>query len=143
MWSTWGNSWGLCQTSSGTFSNWLSLFNQCNLNLFNLNLLVWQWLLIIRWQWFKFKLVNIFGDMWIDGSSTINVIIENPRVQLGLSNANQTISKAFGFIKDLKLLIYGIPCTITFIFNINNVLDSSYSMLLRCPWLRDSKVSHD
>jgi hypothetical protein len=96
---------------------------------------------------------HFIDDMLIDGISIVNIIIENLRIQLGLSKpnptpynlhmANQTISKTLCFIRDLKIFIYGIPCTATFITINNNVLDFNYSMLLRSPWLRDSKVSHD
>ncbi len=48
-----------------------------------------------------------------------------------LCMANQTIAKPFGFIKDLKIFIHGIPYTITFTIINSNVLDFSYSMLLR------------
>ncbi len=51
--------------------------------------------------------------------------------------------KLFGLIRDLKIFVHGIPYTVTFIVINNNVLNSSYSMLLGCPWLRDVKVSHD
>jgi len=51
--------------------------------------------------------------------------------------ANQTIVKPFGFIKDLKIFVHGIPYTVTITIINNNVLDSSYSMLLGHPWLRD------
>jgi hypothetical protein len=57
--------------------------------------------------------------------------------------ANQTIAKPLSFIRDLKIFVHGIPCTVTCTIINNNVLDSNYSMLLRCPWLRDAKVSHD
>jgi len=57
--------------------------------------------------------------------------------------ANQTIAKALRLIKDLKIFIYGISYIVTFIMINNNVLDYNYSMLLRRPWLRDSKVSCD
>jgi hypothetical protein len=56
---------------------------------------------------------------------------------------NQTIAKPLGLIRDLKIFVHGIPYTITFNFINNNVLDLSYSMLLRCSWLRDAKVSYD
>ncbi len=56
--------------------------------------------------------------------------------------ANQTIAKPLGLIKDLKIFVHGIPYTITFNVINNNVLDSSCSMLLRRPWLKDVKVSH-
>jgi hypothetical protein len=89
----------------------------------------------------------------IDGGYGINIIIENLRVQLGLSTLNptfynlrmvdQTITKPLGLIKDLKIFVHGIPYRVAFIVINNNVLNSSYSMLLGCPWLRDVKVSHD
>jgi len=41
--------------------------------------------------------------------------------------ANQTITKPIGFIKDIKILIHGIPYIATFIVMKNNVLDSNYS----------------
>jgi hypothetical protein len=89
----------------------------------------------------------------INGGSTINIIIENLIVQLGLSKpnltpynlhmVNQTITKPLGLIKDLKTFVHGIPYMVTFtIFN-NNVLDFSYSMLLGCLWLRVVKLSYD
>ncbi len=55
---------------------------------------------------------------------------------------NQTIAKPFGLIKDLKIFVHGIPYTNTFTIINTNVLDSSYSMLLGCPWLRNAKISH-
>jgi hypothetical protein len=44
---------------------------------------------------------------------------------------------------DLKIFVHGILYIVTFTVINKNVLDSSYSMLLGCPWLRDAKVSHD
>jgi hypothetical protein len=43
----------------------------------------------------------------------------------------------------MKIFVHGIPYTITFTVINNNELDSSYSMLLGCPWLTDAKISHD
>jgi len=57
--------------------------------------------------------------------------------------ANQTIAKPLGLIRDLKIFVHSISYTITFIVINRFVLDSSYSMLLGRPWLRDAKVSHD
>jgi len=57
--------------------------------------------------------------------------------------ANQTIVKPLGLFRDLKIFVHGIPCIITFIIINSNVLDFNYSMLLRHPWLRDVKISHD
>jgi len=56
---------------------------------------------------------------------------------------DQTIAKPLGLIRDLKIFVHDIPYTITFNVINNSVLDSSCSMLLRCPWLKDVKVSHD
>jgi hypothetical protein len=41
--------------------------------------------------------------------------------------AYQTITKSVGLIKDLKILIHGIPYITTFTVMKNNVLDSNYS----------------
>jgi hypothetical protein len=57
--------------------------------------------------------------------------------------ANQTIAKPLGLIRDFKIFVHGISYMITFVVININVLDSNYSMLLGCPWLRDAKVSHD
>jgi len=46
-------------------------------------------------------------------------------------------------IRDLKIYVHGIPYIITFTVFHNNVVDSSYSMLLRKPWLKDAKMAHD
>ncbi len=43
----------------------------------------------------------------------------------------------------MKIYVHGIPYIITFIILQNNVVDSSYSMLLGRPWLRDAKMAHD
>jgi hypothetical protein len=89
----------------------------------------------------------------IDGGSKVNIITENLRIQLNLSNPNltpynlymadQTIVKPLGPIRDLKIFVHGIPYTITFTVMNSNVPDFSYSMLLGCPWLKDTKVSHN
>ncbi len=46
-------------------------------------------------------------------------------------------------IRNLKIYVHGIPYIIMFTILHNNVVDSSYSMLLGKPWLRDVKVAHD
>jgi hypothetical protein len=76
----------------------------------------------------------------IDGRYGINIITKNLIIQLNLSKPNpaaynlhmsdQTIAKSFGLIRDLKIFIHGIPYLVTFIVINNNVMDSSYSMLL-------------
>jgi hypothetical protein len=48
-----------------------------------------------------------------------------------------------GIIRNLKIHIHGIPYIVTFTILKNNVVDSSYFMLLGRPWLKDAKVTHD
>jgi hypothetical protein len=60
-----------------------------------------------------------------------------------LKMAHQTTTKPVWLIRDLKIYVHGIPYITTFIVFHNSVLDSSYSMLLGRPWLRDAKVAHD
>ncbi len=91
--------------------------------------------------------------MLIDGGNGVSIIIENLNVQLGLSKFNlvpynlrmvdQTTTKPLGPIKDQNIFVHGIPYAVTFTIINNNVFDSSYSMLLGCPWLKDAKISHD
>jgi hypothetical protein len=56
---------------------------------------------------------------------------------------NQTTTKPMGLIRDLKIYVHGIPYITTFIVLHNSVVDSSYSMLLGRPWLKDVKVAYD
>jgi hypothetical protein len=96
---------------------------------------------------------NTIKDVLLDGSSGVNIIIEQLRLRLGfpkpkhapynLKMANQTTTKLVGLIKDLNIYVHGIPYIITFIVFQNSVVDSSYSMLLGRPWLKDVKVAHD
>jgi hypothetical protein len=89
----------------------------------------------------------------INGGFGGNIIIENLKVQLGLSKpsptpynlcmAHQTIAKPFGLSRDMRIFVHGIPYIVTFTIINSNVLDSSYSTLLGCPWLKNVKVSHD
>jgi hypothetical protein len=60
-----------------------------------------------------------------------------------LRMANQTTTKLMVLIRDLKIYVHGIPYIIMFTILQNNVVDSSYSMLLGRPWLKDVKVAHD
>jgi len=53
------------------------------------------------------------------------------------------MTRPLGIIRNLKIHIHGIPYVGTFIVLQNNVIDSSYSMLLGRLWLRDAKVTHD
>ncbi len=56
---------------------------------------------------------------------------------------DQTTIKPMGLIRDLKICVHDIPYITTFIILHNSVVDSSYSMLLRRPWLKDVKMTHD
>jgi hypothetical protein len=86
-------------------------------------------------------------DILLDARSCMNIMTKELRNQLRLPNpkptlytfqmANQTITKPIGLITDLKIRIHGIPYIAVFMVMKNNVLDSSYSMLLDQPWLRN------
>jgi hypothetical protein len=70
--------------------------------------------------------------------------LPNPKLApYNLRMVDQTTTKLVGLIKDMKIYVHGIPYIITFIALQNNVVDSSYSMLLGRPWLRDARVAHD
>jgi len=60
-----------------------------------------------------------------------------------LRMAYQTTIKPIKLIRDLKIYVHGIPYITTFNVLQNSVVDSSYSMLLGRPWLRDVKMAHD
>jgi hypothetical protein len=53
------------------------------------------------------------------------------------------MTKPPGIIRILKIHIHGIPYIATFTVLKNIVVDSSYSMLPRRPWLINAKVTHD
>jgi hypothetical protein len=57
--------------------------------------------------------------------------------------ANQSMTRPLGIIRNLKIHIHGIPYIVKFIVVKNNVVDSTYFMLLKRPWLKDAKVTHD
>jgi hypothetical protein len=56
---------------------------------------------------------------------------------------DQTSTESMGLIRYLKIYVQSIPYITTFIVLHNSVVDSSYSMLLGRPWLRDDKVADD
>jgi hypothetical protein len=95
---------------------------------------------------------KMIDDVLIDGGYKV-IIIVNLIIQLSFTKsnptpynlrmANQTITKPHGLIKDLKIFVHGISYIVTFIVINNSVINSNYLMLLKCPWLRDAKVSHD
>jgi hypothetical protein len=96
---------------------------------------------------------NTIEDVLLDASFGVNIIIRELRLSLGLPKfkptpynlrkANQTTTKPVGLIRDLKIYVHNIPYIIMFTILQNNVVDSSYSMLLGRPWLKDAKVAHD
>ncbi len=53
------------------------------------------------------------------------------------------MTRPLGIIKNLKIHIRGIPHIATFIVLKNSVVDFSYFMLLKRPWFKDAKVTHD
>ncbi len=93
--------------------------------------------------------VGIFfiKDVLLDDGYVVNTITEKLKVQLCQSNpkptsynlhmVDQTIPKPLTLIKDLKILVNGIPYVITFILTHSSVLYFGYSTLLGHPWLRD------
>jgi len=96
---------------------------------------------------------NTIEDVLLDGGSGVNIIPKQLRLRLGLPKpkitpynlkmVDQTTTKPVGLIKDLKIYVHGIPYITTYIVFQNNVVDSSYSMLLGKPWLKDAKMTHD
>jgi hypothetical protein len=96
---------------------------------------------------------NFIDDVLLDGRFEVDIIIKGLCVQLGLSKhklapynlhmAHQTIVKSLSLIKDLKIHVHGITYTITIIVIKNNVLNSTHSMFLGQPWLKDAKVAHN
>jgi len=82
----------------------------------------------------------------IDGGYGINIIIENLIVQLDLSKLNPTPYNLCMANQTIAIWSYEGPeniCSWYSLYNYiiiinNNVLNSSYSMLLGCPWLRDA-----
>ncbi len=91
--------------------------------------------------------------MLLDGGSGVIIITKQLKLRLGLRKPklapynlkmeDQTTTKPMGWIRDMKIYVHGIPYITTFTVLQNNVVDSSYSMLLGRPWLRDAKVAHD
>ncbi len=69
-----------------------------------------------------------------------------PKPKLAAYNqrmVDQTTTKPMGLTRDMKICVHDIPYRSMFIVLHNNVVDSSYSMLLGRPWLRDAKMTHD
>jgi hypothetical protein len=89
----------------------------------------------------------------LDEGFGVNIIIERFGLRLGLPKpkptpynlrmADQTTTKLVGLIRDLKIYVHGILYITIFTALHNNVVDSSYSMLLGRPWLKDVKMARD
>jgi hypothetical protein len=54
-----------------------------------------------------------------------------------------SFNKSLGIIPNIRIKIHGISYIITFMVMNNKVVDPTYSMLLRHPWLWNTKVIHD
>ncbi len=77
--------------------------------------------------------------MLLDGGFTINIIIKQLGLRLGLPKPKpapynmkmvyQTTTKPMGLIEDLKICVHGIPYITMFTVFHNNVVDFSYSMV--------------
>jgi hypothetical protein len=59
-----------------------------------------------------------------------------------LKMVDQITTKPMGLFRNLKIYVHGIPYITTFTVLHNSVVDSSYSMFLGRPWLRDAKLAH-
>jgi hypothetical protein len=96
---------------------------------------------------------NTIEDIMLDGGANVNIITENLKTKLSLPKprptpyhlrmADQSMAKPLRIIRNLKIHIHSIPYVATFIVLQNNVVDSSYSMLLGRRWFKDAKVTHD
>jgi hypothetical protein len=81
----------------------------------------------------------------VDGSSKINVIIEQLRLRLGLPKpkpapynmrmADQTTLKPLGLIRDLKIYVHSIPYITTFIIvgnKFHTIWGGGYMVVINC-----------
>ncbi len=53
------------------------------------------------------------------------------------------MTKHLGIIRNLKIHIHEIPYIATFNILKNSVVDFNYYLLLKRPWFRDAKVTHN
>jgi hypothetical protein len=56
---------------------------------------------------------------------------------------SQNMTKHLGIIRNLKIHIHEIPYIATFNILKNSVVDFNYYLLLKRPWFRDAKVTHN
>jgi hypothetical protein len=92
-------------------------------------------------------------DILLDGGSGVNAIINGLKwklrllppqlVPFNLQMANFSFNKPLGIIPNIRIKVYGIPYIVTFTIMNNEVVDPTYSMLLKHPWLWDTKVIFD
>jgi hypothetical protein len=90
---------------------------------------------------------NNVEDVLLNGGTSVNIITKNFKTKLGLPKprlvpyqlrmVNQSMTKPSGIIIILKIHIHGIPYVAKFTILQNNVVHSSYSMLLGRPWFKD------
>ncbi len=86
---------------------------------------------------------TIVEEVLLDGGANVNIITGNLRKKLGLPKprptpyhlrmADYSMTRPLGIIRNLKIHIHGIPYVTTFTILQNNVVDSSYFMLLGKP----------
>jgi hypothetical protein len=81
---------------------------------------------------------------WFTKQMRLRLGLPKPKpTPYNLKMADRTTIKLMGLIKDLKIYVHGIPYITTFTILQNSVVDSSSSMLLERPWLREVKMAHD
>ncbi len=89
---------------------------------------------------------NIVEDVLLNGRASVNIVTKYLKIKLGLPKP-RPFPYHFKMVdqnmtRPLRI-IHGIPYIVTFTMLKNNVVDSSYSMLLGRPWLIDANVTHD
>ncbi len=83
---------------------------------------------------------NMIEDVLLDGdfgvTKQLRLRLRRPKrkpTPYNLRMVDQITTKITGLIRDLKIYVHGIPYITTFTILHNNVVDSSYSMLLGRP----------
>ncbi len=89
---------------------------------------------------------NIVEDVLLNGRASVNIVTKYLKIKLSLPKP-RPFPYHFKMVdqnmtRPLRI-IHGIPYIVTFTMLKNNVVDSSYSMLLGRPWLIDANVTHD
>jgi hypothetical protein len=97
---------------------------------------------------------NMVDNVLLDGGSRVNAITNGLRQKLRFPPPPNQFHSTYewlifhstnplGIIPNIRIKIHGITYIITFTMMNNKVMDPTYSMLLKHPWLRDAKVIHD